>query len=278
MSGPLGLLLIGHGSQSEAGVDQYWGLAEHVAELAPELRLGCGFVELARPELPGAIDALVAAGVSSVVAVPLVLLGAGHMKDDGPAALAAARTRHRGVSFSYSRALGIHPLVLSVAEDRMAAALWRPARPDDAVVLVGRGSTDPDANADLYKVARLMSGSDSLPIMVEPAFVSLARPGVPEALDRCQRLGATRVAVVPYFLFRGVLVERIADQARGWAAEHPSMTVAVGRELGPDPRIAQLALERYREALAGDARMNCDCCTHRAPLPGHPRRLGVTSR
>ena len=37
-------------------------------------------------------------------------------------------------------------------------------------------------------------------------------------------------------------------------------------------RIAQLVLERYREALAGDARMNCDLCVYRHPLPGYEHR------
>lgn len=272
MSGPPALLLIGHGSRSAAGVTQYWALAELVAELAPELLLGCGLIELARPNLHEAIDALVGKRVSSVVAVPLVLLGAGHLKDDGPAALAGARGRHPDVSFSYARALGVDPLVLSVAEETAKACTWEPVRPADAVVLVGRGSSDPDANADLHKVARLISESELLPAMVEPAFVSLARPGVAEALQRCRLLGATRVAVVPYFLFTGILVERIGSQARSWEAQHPDMTVAVGHEMGPDARIARLVLERYREARDGDARMNCDCCTHRAPLPGHPRR------
>ena len=48
--------------------------------------------------------------------------------------------------------------------------------------------------------------------MVEPAFVSLAEPSVPAALERCRLLGATKIVVVPYFLFTGVLVDRIADR------------------------------------------------------------------
>src|SRR5206468_1702732 len=110
-----------------------------------------------------------------VVGVPLVLLGAGHMKLDGPAALDRGRRRHPDVHFDYGRALAIHPLVLDVAAARVP-------RDADAVVVVGRGSSDPDANADLFKIGRLL---------------------------------------------------------------------------------VALVLERYREALAGDARMNCDGCKYR---------------
>src|SRR5436190_826840 len=176
------------------------------------------------------------------------------------------RLRHPAVEFRYARDLGIHPAPLAVAEERIRqtvdgdASTW-------AVVIVSRGSSDPDANADLYKVARLLWDGRGLS-MVEPAFVSLAAPSVPDALDRCYRLGARKIAVVPYFLFTGVLVDRIHEQAKAWA-EQNGIEVRIGPELGPDPRLARLVLERYHEAIEGDVRMNCDCCKYRVALPGY---------
>ncbi len=272
------LLLVGHGSRAPKGVAAYWDFASVLRAEAPDLDVGCGFIELAEPGLDDAVGGLVAAGATSVVAVPLVLLGAGHLKNDGPAALARARLRHPGVTFRYARDLGIHPAPLAVAEDRVrtATAAWPPAGPTDisAVVLVSRGSSDPDANADLYKVARLLWDGRGIDL-VEPAFVSLAPPSVTAALERCRRLGATRIAVVPYFLFTGVLVERIRDDTEAWAAGHPDISVSHGAELGADPRLARLVLERYQEAVAGEVRMNCDCCTYRVALPGYEGKVGA---
>lgn len=265
------LLIVGHGSRSAAGVAEYWALADAVTAAAPELDVGCGFIELAAPDLDTAVDRLVARGAASVVAVPLVLLGAGHMKDDGPAALHRGRHRHPSVRFAYARHLGLHPLVLAVAEDRIRAAIGDGDPAATAVVLVSRGSSDPDANADLYKVARLLWDSRGL-AMVEPAFVSLAQPRVPAALERCRLLGATNLVVVPYFLFTGVLVDRIAEQVAEWASHHPGVDVRPGPHLGADPRIARLVLDRYAEALAGEAHMNCDLCIYRHPLPGYEHR------
>lgn len=272
------LLLVGHGSRSAGGVAAYWDFAGVLRAEAPDLQVGCGFIELAHPDLDTAVDRLVAAGATQVVAVPLVLLGAGHLKNDGPAALARARHRHPGVAFAYARDLGIHPDPLAVADERIkvATAGW-PAPTDrdvTAVVLVSRGSSDPDANADLYKVARLLWDGRDLDL-VEPAFVSLAPPSVPDALERCLRLGATRIAVMPYFLFTGVLVDRIREQTAAWADAHPDIDVTDGSELGPDPRLARLVLERYREAVDGDVRMNCDCCAYRVALPGYETRVGA---
>jgi len=274
MTGHPALLIVGHGSRSAAGVAEYWRLAEVVAAQAPHLAVGCGFIELSSPDLDTAIDDLVAGGATSVVAGPLVLLGAGHLKNDGPAALHRGRHRHPGVELRYARDLGIHPLLLSVAEDRIREVVGTDDPATTAVVIVGRGSSDPDANADLYKVARLLWDSRGLG-MVEPAFVSLAPPSVAAALERCRRLGAGRIAVVPYFLFTGVLVERIRDETAAWAASHPDIDVRHGPHLGADPRIATLLLDRYREALDGDARMNCDLCVYRTALPGYEARVGT---
>src|SRR5213079_2974668 len=109
------------------------------------------------------------------------------------AALARGRRRHPHVDFRYGRDLGIHPVPLAVAEDRIAQTIGGPSTaPEWAVTIVSRGSSDPDANADLYKVARLLWDGRGL-AMVEPAFVSLAAPSVPEALERCRRLGARKI-------------------------------------------------------------------------------------
>src|SRR5438270_11664374 len=137
------LLLVGHGSRSAVGVAEYWDFAAVVRGLAPDLRVGCGFIELAEPDLDHAIDDLVEGGATSVAAVPLVLLGAGHLKNDGPNALHRARTRHPSVEFAYAPDLGIHPLVLGVAEDRIRATVDNDGG-EWAVVVVSRGSSDPD--------------------------------------------------------------------------------------------------------------------------------------
>jgi sirohydrochlorin cobaltochelatase len=142
------------------------------------------------------------------------------------------------------------------------------------VLLVGRGSSDPDANADLAKVARLYWEGREHPF-VEACFVGLTDPRVPEGLDRLRRLGATRIAVVPYFLFTGVLEERIRAQAAAFAAAYPAVRVTVTRYFGPDDRVARLVLDRYAEAVDGDARGNCDLCVHRIPMTGFRDRVGA---
>jgi sirohydrochlorin cobaltochelatase len=142
------------------------------------------------------------------------------------------------------------------------------------VLLVGRGSTDPDANAEVHKAARLLWEGRGY-AGVETAFVSLAAPDVPSGLDRCVKLGARRVVVLPYFLFTGILPDRVRQQTEGWAAAHPDVEVRSAEVIGPEPELLDLVMERYREAVKGDLRMNCDSCVYRIALPGFEDKVGL---
>ena len=285
------LLLAAHGSRDQAGVDAFAALAGRVGKLAAAdgTRVAGGFIELSAPALRDAVAELAAAspgplaaaggkvspaaagGKVSVVAIPLMLSAAGHAKGDIPAALARESARHPGTSFSYGRPLGPHPALIDLLAARIAVAAGGTS---PAVLLVGRGSTDPDANADVVKTARLLWEGRDYPL-AETAFVSLARPDVAEGLERCRLLGARQIVVARYFLFPGVLPDRVAEQAAAYAATHPELDIRYTDVLGDCDEVAALICERYHEALAGDIRMNCDVCVYRIAMPGFEHRVGA---
>jgi cobalt/nickel transport system ATP-binding protein len=268
------MLVVGHGSRDADGVDEFWALASTIRDAVGDLLTGFGFIELASPTVDEAIDDLIERGATEIVSVPLVLLAAGHLKNDGPAALARARARHPEVRFSLARDLGIEPGVLEITADRIRDAAGDADPEKLGVALIGRGCSDPDACADLWKVSRLLADGRGLG-NVEPGFVSVATPSVAETLERLRLLGTGTAVVAPFFLFSGVLRNRIYREAAAWAQDHPEVEVRGANHLGPDPRLARLVLERYREARAGDVRMNCDLCAYRVQLPGYESKVGT---
>src|SRR6185437_16145514 len=156
------MLVVGHGSRDADGGDEFWALAGTIRAAAGELLTGFGFIELASPTVDEAVDDLDARGATEIVSVPLVLLAAGHLKNDGPAAMARARQRHPSVHFRLARDLGIEPTILSVAEERIRDAAGDADPEKLGVALIGRGSSDPDACSDLWKVGRLLADKRGL--------------------------------------------------------------------------------------------------------------------
>jgi sirohydrochlorin cobaltochelatase len=267
------LLVVGHGTRDPRGAEEFHRLVSLVRERAPVPVEG-GFIELSRPPISECVDRLVDGRAYDISAVPLMLLAAGHAKDDIPATLVREKMSHPDLRFRYGRALGIRPELLELVDERVSAVIPEGEKEDTAVLIVGRGASDPDANSDLAKMGRLFFEGRPYPL-VETAFVSLAPPGVPDALERCKKLGARRVVVFSYFLFTGVLEERIREQSERFAAENPDVEVRYAGYFGPDPRVAELVLERYRESFEGDIRMNCDVCVHRVALPGFEEKVGA---
>jgi sirohydrochlorin cobaltochelatase len=267
-------LVVGHGSRDPRGAREFHELVGLVRERNPGLAVEGGFIELSRPPIGECVNRLAEEGARDVAAVPLMLLAAGHAKDDIPATLVREGIEHPEMEFRYGRALGVRPELLELMEERISAVVPDEEKPDTAVLVVGRGSSDPDANSDIAKITRLFYEGRPYP-MVESAFISMTPPDVGEGLDRLRRLGAKRVVVFSYFLFTGVLEERIRDEAQGFVAENPDVEVRYAGYFGPDGRVADLLVERYAEAVEGDIRMNCDVCVHRVALPGFEEKVGA---
>ena len=275
----LPMLVVGHGTRSDSGVAEFNAFMGRLQRRqdAPYRATAGGFIELSRPPVTEAVASLVGQGHRDLIALPLVLVAAGHGKGDIPAALVREQVRHPGVTYSYGRPLGPHPALLDILEQRIEKALGGTERADTHVLLVGRGSTDPDANAEIAKVARLLWEGRGY-AGVEPSFISLADPGIPAGLDKLRRLGADRIIVAPYFLFPGILPDRIVSQTEEFALEHPFMTIDVAELIGDCDELADLVIERYLEAVSGDIRMNCDTCIYRAAMPGFGDRVGQPQR
>jgi sirohydrochlorin ferrochelatase len=118
-----------------------------------------------------------------------------------------------------------------------------------ALLLIAHGSQQAEANADLHELVGDLRRR-GWPI-VEAAFLELAAPDIDAAADRCVALGAARVVLVPYFLAAGTHVRRDLTAARDrLAARHDGTEFRLAEPLGPHPLLADIVLERARQAGA----------------------------
>jgi sirohydrochlorin ferrochelatase len=271
------LLIAAHGSRDEAGTEELWELAAAWQRLRPDRPQATGFLEFARPTIGEAIDDLVGRGAGRIVVVPAMLMAAGHVKNDVPSEIHEGRLRHPGVSLHMARPLDIHPALLELCHVRYREALA--ARPDvppgqTLLLLVGRGTSDPDANANIARISRFLWESFGV-AWASVAYAGLAAPGVDEALAVCRRMGYGRIVVQPYLLFDGVLLKRIGEAAARQAASEPGIEIVTTSHLRVHPLLLQALEDRAHEALHGSPHMNCDLCKYRVRLIGREADLGA---
>jgi sirohydrochlorin cobaltochelatase len=265
------LLLLAHGSRNEQAREQYKRLAEAVAARLPEVPVGFSVLEF-----PGDGLASIGEGVARqarrgarrLVALPYFLFTAGHVREDLAGELAEAAKEFPDLELAYQPPLGVDPALLDALEARAAEgeAGLEPVDGQTALLLVGAGTSDPDANADLYRAARLLWERKCYPL-VEVAFVSLTEPKVAAAIDRCVALGAARVLISPYFLNTGVLSRRIDAAAEAARSRHPDLQIGVGAEIGLHQRLLDLLVER---AWAGLASPRSGLALPACAVPGQP--------
>ena len=116
-----------------------------------------------------------------------------------------------------------------------------------AVLLIAHGSRHQPANDDLHRLAGRFAARGDHPI-VEPCFLELAAPEIPEGGDRCVERGAKVVLMIPYFLSEGIHLTRDLVAARDdLAARHPGVAFRLGKPLGPDPLLDELVARRIGE-------------------------------
>jgi sirohydrochlorin cobaltochelatase len=244
------ILLAAHGSPDPRAQALAQGL-----RVGLERRLGVGvrlgFVEHQSPTLLEA--ALELARRGGGVVLPLLLLGAGHLKADLPLALEAAQARYPKARFLLARPLGTHPALVALWAERLKR---KGATPRDGAVLVLRGGTDPGANAEGAALARLIEEKTGVPTL--PAYAAKARPTPREALLRLAGLRPRRVFLLPHLFFRGVVEERLRGRVAG-------LDLEVLPPLMGHPALLEALVDRYREALEGGY-APCDTCRYRYPV------------
>ncbi|MDQ6783730.1 MAG: sirohydrochlorin chelatase [Actinomycetota bacterium] len=277
---PVGVLLVGHGSRSRLGAQQMHRIADAVAAARPGMAIELGFLEMSDPPATLALDDLVARGCRQIVVLPLLLLGAGHAKSDVPAVVIEGRERHPHVAITYGSPLGVTTELVAIAGANVAAAVLAISgtrtggapRGSLPLLVVARGTSDPDANAQATRAARLVAewhGSTLLHV----GFTGMTWPSVPDSLEQMAALTPGPFAVFFWFLCHGRLIERARRQIAAFQAASDRVVVDAGY-LGPDPALVAPVLARIDEALDGVVVTNCDTCRFRAAFPGHGDDVG----
>lgn len=258
-------LFVGHGSRDSEGNAEFIAFVDDIRRQQPESRSEVAFLELATPTIEDGVDRCVERGADRIVVVPVILLAASHVKIEIPEWLDLSRRKHPHVDIVYGRNIGLHARMVDMLAERFAHAMGEWAQEDastTAIVLMGRGSSDADANGDVYKMARQLWERTGV-LTVEVCFSGITFPRLQDGVRRAAALGAARIVVVPYFLFTGVLIKRMRGVVETLQSEYPSVPLVMAEYLGRHASLVDVVLDRRLEAAQGLAGMNCDLCKYR---------------
>jgi sirohydrochlorin ferrochelatase len=242
------LVAVAHGSADPRAAAAIGELVPLVAAKAADRGLNVNDVRVAylghsAPSVPQVLRAF--GPRAHVTVLPLLLTAAYHSKTDIPRVL--ARAGAGGPSITYGDPLGPHPLLLRALERRL------PPLEDHAevgVVLAAAGSSDPEANATIARLAARWQAETGW-FAVRPAYASAAAAGgqgstagptPAQAVTELLREGVRRVVVASYLLAPGLFADRIRDASLAAGA------AAVSPVLGAAPEVADVVLERYADA------------------------------
>lgn len=258
------LLLVGHGTRSDRGRTAFLDFAACLQVQTPNRPVVPCFLELSEPSIHAGIDGCVAQGHHTLTALPLLLFAARHSKFDVTNALDAAVRRHPGLTIDYGRHLGVSPRLLQLWRERLETADGASAVPPEETVLlfVGRGASDPDANGDAHKLARMLWEGTRYKGL-EVCYAGITYPRLEQGFARALSWQARRIVVIPHLLFAGVLLDRIHNFARAQQAAYPDIAVQAMDAIGADPALFAAIGDREREAQSGATQMNCYTCKFR---------------
>ncbi len=273
-----GIMVCGHGSRDPDAITEFEKVAASLKAKLPDLAIETGYLEFARPILRDGFEKLAARGVGRILALPGMLFAASHVKNDLPWEVNSIAAQHPGIEVRFGRELSIEPKLLKAAAERIeeAEARARQAVPraETLLVVVGRGTNDPDANSNIAKLARMLWEGMGFG-WAETAFSGVAHPLVEPGLRQAAKMGFRRIVVFPYFLFTGVLVKRIYAAAERVAADHPEIEFLAAPYLCDHPLVLDCFAERVAEMAEGDPAMNCRLCKYREQIVGYEAAVGA---
>jgi sirohydrochlorin cobaltochelatase len=269
------VLICGHGSRDPEAIAEFELVAAALRPRLPDFDFATGYLEFARPTIRDGLAALMEQGARQILAIPGMLSAASHVKNDLPREMNSFMADKAEIDVRLGRDLAIDAKLLRAAADRVAAAADPMVpRAETLLVVVGRGTNDPDANSNIAKLARMLSEGMGFG-RAEIAFSGVAYPRIEAALARAARLGFRRIIVFPYFLLTGVLVKRVYAQTDEAARLFPEIEFVKALYLRDHPEVLNSFNDRVTELHDRIPQINCKLCKSRTPIIGYEDDVGA---
>ncbi|PLR94871.1 sirohydrochlorin chelatase [Bacillus sp. T33-2] len=206
------ILYIGHGTRSKLGAAEAKSFMQRVIKRIDVPIQEVSFLELTEPPIEEGFQRCVDRGATEITVVPLFLLAAGHIKEDIPNVLREIGAKHPHVRVRMQNPFGVQAQILDAIVEIIRESAGE-VTSRDALLIVGRGSSDPGIHAAFGEIADGIR--DRLALKnVSVCYLAAAVPTLKQGLDTISQQGANRMIVLPYLLFSGLLLNEVKLNVR----------------------------------------------------------------
>ncbi|MFK5987128.1 MAG: sirohydrochlorin chelatase [Pseudomonadota bacterium] len=243
------ILLVGHGSRNEAGNTQIVDFKNQLVKRQPKWNIKLCYIELADYLIEQGLND-VAKDAKRVIVVPLILNAAGHVNEEIPEFIAQAKQNNPDTDYIYAKHLGANDKLLQILVRQLKEAMESLAMADPkttGVVILARGSSNANANGEMAKMARWLFETSEHEL-IDLAFTGVTYPRLETIVQRQVLLGMKQIVILPYYLFDGVLIERIKEQYDRLIKQYPQVSFAKNSYFGFEDEIFQLVEENIAKA------------------------------
>ncbi|WP_159023772.1 sirohydrochlorin chelatase [Formosa sp. L2A11] len=270
-----GILLCGHGSRTKTGTDAFKELVAKLQARYTEYEVDYGFLEFNHPVYEASIERMYQKGIREIYALPIILFAGAHAKNDIPYEMNTIQGYYKDLTIKMGKHLGVNSFLLELAQKRILEEESKHApidRKDVCLMVVGRGTTDTDANSDVHKLACMLGEGMGFGFTTV-SYSGTAYPNVSKSLELTSKMEFKRTIAIPFFFFTGILLERIYNQIKTFSETSPHEYMYT-KAFGSDELILKAFDERLEEAINGTANMNCQLCKYRKQIVGLESEVG----
>lgn len=275
MNNKKGILLCGHGSRDPQGVEGFKELVALLKLRYPDRVVDYGFLEFSHPVYAAAVERMYVSGVREIIAIPAILFAGGHAKNDIPYEMNTLQRQYKDLKITLGKHIGITPSILQLSKKiiEKAEEAFQPVdRKDACLLVVGRGTSDPDANSDVAKLTRMLWEGLGFGFATT-TYIGVTQPLLNDTLPIINQLPYKRIVVLPVFLFTGVLLKKIYNQVDAFRMLSDKELIYTS-SFECDELLLQTIDERIQEVEQGNPNMNCQLCKYRTQIIGFETEVG----
>lgn len=244
------LLLIDRGSREPEAKEELSQLCTLIKEESKYAYVDHCFLEVIPPYIEEGINTCISNNVDSITVIPYFLYPGMKLKDS--VKKTAKICYDKKIKVVIAKPLSYHTTLNTLIKDRINYARHKnkiiPQNCNCDILVIGHGSSDRSARtAFIYTVNNLKPFFRSVTF----CFLELDEPRIGNGIERIISNNPDVLIIVPYFLHRGTHIKKdIVQDINSALVKYnvKNIPVYITEHLGVDPKLAEMVLERAKEA------------------------------